>query len=203
MNPAFSSRFRRSIDALLGRRAVWAATAALAVYTLGIVIAHQVRHTYPSTRPAALEDQRVRDLPLGHWLKMPDPRLDSLLGHGWYGTESNGQRWSAGMSSVLSLPAQEPGVDLSLTLRLTAADDGEHSENRVKVSLHGKKLATLDVAVNQVAEYKVRVPKEAHQGYPILLTLSYEFAVQPSYSDSRAIAVQLHGLRLREKPDSS
>ncbi|HKO93718.1 MAG TPA: hypothetical protein VJU61_21340 [Polyangiaceae bacterium] len=203
MSPVFSNWFRRGIDALLGRRATWAATAALAAYALGVVIAHQVRHTYPSTRPPPLEDQRVRELPLGQWLKMPDPRLESLLGHGWYGMESNGQRWSAGMSSVLSLPAQEPGIDLSLTLRLTAADDGEHSQNRVKVSLHGRKLATLDVDVNQVKEYKVRVPRDAHQGYPILLTLSYEFSVQPSYSDSRAIAVQLLGLRLREKPDSS
>jgi hypothetical protein len=190
---------RRWLDALLGRKATLLLTAAIATYTLGVIVAHQVRHQYPSTKPLPLEDQRVRSLPLGQWLEMPDPRLNSMLGHGWSGEESNGQRWSAGMSSVLSLPAQEPGVDLTLSLKLSAASDEVHPHNQVRVSLHGRKLATLQVAVDQVAQYEVRLPSEAHQGYPILLVLSYEFSVRPGPSDARAIAVQLQALRLRER----
>jgi len=184
---------------MLGRKATLSLTAIIAAYTLGILVANQLEHTYPSTKPLALEDQRARELPLDQWLNMPDPRLNSLLGHGWSGEEANGQRWSAGMSSVLSLPAQEPGHDLTLTLKLSAASDDVHRHNELRVSLHGRDLATLEVAVNRVADYEVPLPREAHQGYPILLILSYAFSVQPSPSDQRAIAVQLHGLRLRER----
>ncbi len=188
---------------LFGRAATVTLTIVIVIYTLGILVFQQAQYAYRSSRPRALEDQRTRHLPLGSVLTMPDPRLDSMLGHGWYGVEADGLRWSAGMSSVLSLPPREPDMDLSLTLRLLAASDGEHSSNRVLVHLHGHEVARLDVAVDQSRNYQVALPSSLHQGYPILLILSYEYSVQPNFTDLRDIAVRLLELRLDPKAGGS
>ncbi|HVZ36212.1 MAG TPA: hypothetical protein VG963_27480 [Polyangiaceae bacterium] len=170
---------------------------ALSAYALTISIIHQVHHTYPAVGPRALEDTRPKQIQLGTFLRGDRAPLSDMLGHGWYGIESGTGRWSAGLSSELTLPEQDVGVDLELRLRLLAAADGEHSTNPTRVVLHGRELAELDVRINVVSDYVVRVPAGAHQGYPLLLVFDYSFAVQPSPQDPRNIAIRLEGLELR------
>ena len=191
----------RIARALFGRRAVLCMSAALAIYSLGIVFWSQIQHTYPTSHPPALEDLRTRSLPLHTPLRMPDSRVEGMFGHGWYGIESDGLRWSAGLSSTLMLPAQEPDVDLVLGLQLIAASDGTHPYNQVSVVLNGHELGILNVVVDRVEPYEVALPANIHQGYAALLTLNYEFTVQPSPSDQRDIAVRIMSLTLETKAD--
>jgi hypothetical protein len=174
---------------------------ALAVYAFAIAFVQQRNHIYPAAGPRAPEDTRPKEMPLGTFLASDRPPLSDMLGHGWYGVETGSGRWSAGLSSELTLPEQDVGVELELRLRLLAAGDGEHATNPTRIVLHGRELAELDVAVNVVSDYVVRVPAAAHQGYPILLVLDYSFAVQPSPQDSRNIAIRLEGLELRRVND--
>jgi hypothetical protein len=170
---------------------------ALAVYALGIAIAHQARHTYPATGPRALEDTLPKEIALGTFLASSRGPLSDMLGHGWYGIEPGSARWSAGLSSALTLPEQDISVDFDLRLRLLAAADGEHDTNPTRVLLNGHELALLDVAVNRVSDYVVHLPASVHQGYSMLLVLTYSFAVQPNANDTRNIAVRLEGIELQ------
>ncbi|MEY4545593.1 MAG: hypothetical protein RL685_1788 [Pseudomonadota bacterium] len=170
---------------------------AMAIYALGIVIAQQRAHTYPAIAPRALEDTLPKEMALDTFLESSKRPLNELLGHGWYGIEPGSGRWSAGLSSDLTIPEQSISVDLDLRLRLLAASDGEHATNPTRVLLNGRELALLDVAVNRMSDYVVRLPASMHQGYSMLVVLSYSFAVQPRAEDSRHIAIQLEGIELR------
>ena len=174
---------------------------AMGVYALVIVTAHQRHHAYPATGPLPLEDTLPKEIPLRTFLPSGESRVGDMLGHGWYGNEPGSGRWSAGLSSELTLPEQDINVDLDLRLRLLAAADQEHDTNRTRVLLNGHELALLDVAVDRVSDYVVRLPAAVHQGYSMVLVFTYSFAVQPSAQDTRNIAVQLKGFELRRAGD--
>lgn len=184
--------------ALLGGGLAWLATIGLLVYALGILVVNRVRHTYWSTRPLALEDVRGRELSFDAVLEVSDAQVDGVLGHGWYALEGGGIRWSAGLSSVLALPAQDVEADLTLVLRLVAVGDGENSHNRIRVVCNAHELGVLDVKVNSSDDYSIHLPASVHQGYPAIVTLNYSFAVQPSGTDQREIAVRLMALTLKQ-----
>jgi hypothetical protein len=165
-------------------------------YALAIVAVNRVQHIYSSTLLPALEELRIRELPLNTLFQVPDPRLDALLGHGWYGAEAGGIRWSAGLSSVLALPAQDAETDLIVLLRLAVAGDDEHTHHRVRIFANGHELGALDAQTNTVGDYTVPMPAAVHQGYPSLLTLNYEYCLQPGGADQRNIAVRLEAMML-------
>lgn len=189
--------------ALTSRVTVWLATGGLLAYAFGIAVVNRARHMYAPTRPLALEDTRTHALPFNELLAATDARVEALFGHGWYGLEPGGVRWSAGLSSVLALPAQDVETNLTLSLRLVAAWDGDHSQNSTRIFCNGNELDPLNVKMKAPDDYSIHVPASVHQGYPIIVTLNYEFTVQPSGNDQRDVAVRLLALMLEEDADNA
>jgi hypothetical protein len=193
--------FARSLAAWLCRHAAILGTIVLGLYTFGVIVAQQASHAYPYRGPVPLEDNRPKQLELGRYYEIGTTQATKMLGHGWYGREGSGGRWSAGLSSVIALPAPaDPDQVLSLSLRLTAANDRQNPINRTRILLNGTRLATLDVAVDEAHDYIVPIPPAAHQGLPMLLVLTYSHVMQPSARDPREIAVRLEGLRVGVDP---
>jgi hypothetical protein len=184
------------VRALAGRRAVIALTGGFALYASLVVATNQAHRMYPSTRPKALEDLRTKSLKEDVFIQTPDPKLDGMLGHGWYGIEGSDGCWSQGKSSVLALPAQDAEVDMELELRLGAAGDGESATNSTAIFLNGKLLGTLPVRVEEIGDYRVTIPSLVHEGEPMLIVLVPSYFVQASARDSRHIGIKFMGLRL-------